>query len=232
MLIGCPLQVLAESNDKLSIYNKLSEGVSYIPLKNQRGLSRVDTPSRVETSPRIDTFKLMSSIITLADKNYAVKLTSSKKQYIIKKDFLNLIVYSDKTGYLTLLTVGSSGNIFQLFPNNIDKNNNIEAGKPLKLPRTKWRIRSNGPAGINRFIAVITSSPNKFEGIGIPAGPYFKFDNTETTIAKFIARLSAEDNYCSDSNEKARDFIIEDTVSCDPSYGAAIVDINEIETTN
>lgn len=224
IFMGLPQQAFAEnSNNKHDIYNKLSEEVRFIPIDNQRGLSRVDT------SPRIDTFALMRSIMKLAGPLYVVTVTSLKTQYVIKQDYLNLTVNTKETGYLTLLSVGSSGNIFQLFPNNFDQDNHIESGETLMLPRAKWRIRSNGPAGINRFVAIITSSPNKFEGLGIPAGPFLKFDNTETTIEKFIARLSAKDKHCLSVNEKARDFIIEEAKNCESSYGAAIVDIVEIE---
>ena len=70
--------------------------------------------------------------------------------------------------------VGSDGKTFDMiFPNRLDKNNFIQVGQSLKLPRTDWEIVAQGPVGKNQLLAIVADAPREFGSAGLkPAGPF------------------------------------------------------------
>lgn len=189
--------------------------------------SGVLTPSLQRGLSRVDTHSVMDTVYEHADQSYMLSLESEKKEYVIGKDFLRLRIKAAKEGYLTLLTVGTTGTIYQLFPNNLDSSNYISAGRVLELPRAEWRIRSQGPAGKNRFIALVTTYPKPFEGLWVKAGPFLKLDSNHSIVDKFFAKLTGRDGPCEAVISEERDFSVEGVTQCDFAYGAAWLDIYE-----
>jgi len=98
----------------------------------------------------------------------------------------------------------------------------------MRLPKPAWRIKSNGPAGTNRFMAVVSSTPDRFAGLGIPAGPFAKVNNTAGSAKDIVMRLITPAQNCGASEiNKRRDFEAE-ADPCSSSYGAGLVDIEEV----
>ena len=178
---------------------------------------------------RINSQQLLETIRRNSDQKHTVKIKSGKRAYKIKQDYLDLEVVSGKSGYLTLLSVGSSGKIFQLFPNDLDRNNHIDANAPLKLPRPEWRVPSGGPAGTNRFLAVVSGVPDRFANLEIPVGGRFKaFDATAVNAKEIMKRLVSPAPGCN-GQTPTRDFDSPEGSPCGSSYGAGMVDVLEVE---
>ena len=184
------------------------------------------TPASAPTSgERINSAALLDTIQRGADVTHQVQLRPVKTTFQISKDFLEMDLTSARGGYVTLFSVGSSGRIYQLFPNRIDPNNRIEAGTTLRLPRPEWKLRSRGPAGKNRMLAVVSSTPDRFAGLGLPDGPFANIENTASAAKAIIKTLNTPASGCVPSK---RDFSVESN-PCATSYGAARVDIAEVD---
>lgn len=175
----------------------------------------------------ISSAELLSTIQRNADQRQTVNLRSLKSAYKVGQDFLELEVSSSKGGYLTLFSVGSSGRIFQLFPNALDSNNRIEANVTLRLPRPEWRVPAGGPPGKNRFLALVSSAPNMFADLGVPVAGRFKaIDATGANAKDIVERLISPATGC--NARSTRDFDSPQLNPCASSYGAGLVDVMEV----
>ena len=183
------------------------------------------TSSSNNTTNRINTMALLETIQKGANANYRVTIKPTQPTYKIGRDYLEMTVTSNKSGYLTIFSVGSSGKIFQLFPNHKDSNNAITAQSTLSLPRAAWRIKANGPAGTDRFLAVISNKPDTFSGLGVSAGPFSMVNNDAQGAKLIITRLIAPVDECKFAE---RDFSVEDAPECNNSYGAGFMDVKEV----
>ncbi|RJG00475.1 DUF4384 domain-containing protein [Noviherbaspirillum sedimenti] len=97
-----------------------------------------------------------------ASPNMRVQLRSAKPSMKIGRDYLDLSVTTNQSGYLYLLHVGSDGKSFDLlFPNSRDANNHVQAGTTL-LPRPSWGIQAAGPAGTSYVMAILSETPREF----------------------------------------------------------------------
>jgi hypothetical protein len=173
---------------------------------------------------RIDSHALLATMARDADASHAVKLQPTKSSFKIGTDFLEMNVTSAKPGYVTLFSVGSSGKIYQLFPNRFDSNNRIEAAVPLALPRPQWRLRSRGPVGSSRFLAVVSTTPDRFSGLGLPEGPFAAIENSQQGAKTLIVRALAPAVGCT---QATRDFEAEAN-PCSTSYGAGLAEVREV----
>lgn len=180
----------------------------------------------ISGSNRIDSHNLMETITQTADATHVVTVTPTKTSYQIGSDFLEMDVSSSKSGYLTIFSVGSSGTIFQLFPNQYDKDNRIETNASLHLPRAKWQIRANGPVGKDRFVAIVSGTADRFSGLGVPVTPFKKIANDVTGAREIIKRLVTPDKSCKAAKSEQRDFSAVPT--CSSGYGAGYTDVQEM----
>jgi hypothetical protein len=171
----------------------------------------------------INSNALLATIVRDSDASNTVKVQPAKSVFKIGSDFLQMTVSSAKAGFVTLFSVGSSGKIFQLFPNRFDSSNRIEAGVPLALPRPEWRLRSRGPEGTSKFLAVVSTTPDRFAGLGLPEGPFSAIENTQQGAKTLVVRLLAPGAACSQST---RDFEAEAN-PCATGYGAGLAEVRE-----
>jgi metacaspase-1 len=181
----------------------------------------------INPSQAIDSRKLLDTIARGADANRVVRLKSAKAAYKIKQDYLDLEITSNKNGYVSLLSVGSSGRIFQLFPNGADSDNKISANVPLSIPREHWKVPSNGPAGSNRFLAIVSSQPFMFSDMGVPvAGRYQAFAPTAENAQRIVQALNVAPANCGQAPQ--RDFDSIEVNACNTGYGASVIDVQEV----
>lgn len=104
------------------------------------------------------------SLQQLSSPAIKVGLKSGSDTLRIRKDFLDLTINTDSSGYLYLFHVGSDQKTFDLlFPNDRDNSNFISAGE-LRLPRASWAIQAGGPVGENYLMAVVSETPRDFSG--------------------------------------------------------------------
>ncbi|MBK9573203.1 MAG: protein kinase [Rhodoferax sp.] len=85
----------------------------------------------------------------------------------IDKDRLEFSVKSQRAGYVYVLMLSSAGDLLQLFPNQLDKRNQIRAQEVLSLPRASWAMKSGGPAGTNQFLVMVSERERDFAASGI-----------------------------------------------------------------
>jgi hypothetical protein len=117
-----------------------------------------------------------ADILAQRDPRRSVTITTKSKQLRIGKDTLDLSITSSHDGHLYLILLGSDNQSFyMLFPNDKDHSNVIKAGETLRLPRPDWLITAQGPAGIDRMLAVVTESPRNLALLGSRrTGPFLQ----------------------------------------------------------
>ena len=77
-------------------------------------------------------------------------------------------------GYVYVEMVSSNGTDFNMvFPNVLDRDNRIQAGQTLRLPRRTWPIVASGPAGTDHFVVIVSDSPRDFRDAGLVDGDPF-----------------------------------------------------------
>lgn len=78
-----------------------------------------------------------------------------------QRDPIAFRVRSERSGYLTLLDLGTDGTVTVLYPNRFVPEGRIEAGAPLEIPTgaMPFRLRASGPEGWGMVRAVVTPRP-------------------------------------------------------------------------
>lgn len=180
---------------------------------------------KLPVTVQIDPIKTLEHIFQSRNRDHAVSVSLDKPHVRIGKDRLQFSVNSSKPGYLYLLMVGTDRSQFWLlFPNSIDRNNTIAAGKRLALPRANWRMDAAGPPGTDQFVVIVSDSPRDFSGAGIkPSEPFAEFPLTATmqpgeddsaVLPLFAGRANCPENQ---------------KTACSESFGAAMFSIEEIQ---
>ena len=83
----------------------------------------------------------------------------AKKTLKINQDYLDLQIKSSHDGSLYLVLLGSDKKSFyMLYPNKLDGNNRIQAGKTINLPNQTWQIKAAGPAGVDHILVLVADS--------------------------------------------------------------------------
>ena len=158
-------------------------------------------------------------------------LEAPKKALKVGADTFDFTLSSREGGYVYLLMVGSDGQTFDLlFPNQLDRNNQIDPGGTLRLPRTAWQLTVEGPPGRDTLLAVVTDNPRDFSAAGLrPSGP---FSEVQAAAAKDIQLVTsatlgarAVEDECS-APPATRNLAIRKR--CSTSYGAALIEVEEV----
>jgi hypothetical protein len=189
----------------------------------------VRPPASAATPAKPSPFAALNDIYGNRDDRRLVTLKASQPRLHIGKDKLDIAVSSREAGYLYVMMVGSDGEAFDLlFPNQIDRNNLIQAGETLRLPRAGWQLTAQGPAGKDALLAIVTDAPRDFAKAGLkPAGP---FSAVEAVAAKDIQLVTAssakaDSGECEDGAQR-RNIVVQK--SCSNAYGAALLTIEEV----
>jgi hypothetical protein len=171
----------------------------------------------------------LNDIYHSRDDRRLVTLTTDKPTLKIGRDNIAFTLTSREGGYVYLLMVGSDGQTFDLlFPNAFDRNNVIEAGATLRLPRTSWQLGAEGPPGKDTLLAIVTDSPRDFSAAGLkPSGPFSVIGAMAAKDIQLVtagaAKPAAEE--CSDPSA-LRNIAVKK--SCSTGYGAALLTVEEV----
>jgi hypothetical protein len=171
----------------------------------------------------------LNDIYNSRDDRRLVNLTTGNPTLKIGKDTIDITLTSREGGYVYLLMVGSDGQTFDLlFPNQLDRNNLIEPGASMRLPRPAWQLSAEGPPGKDTLLAIVTDNPRDFGDAGLkPSGP---FSAVEAVAAKDIQLVTAgaarpADAECSNPTS-TRNIAIRKR--CSTGYAAALLTIEEV----
>lgn len=150
------------------------------------------------------------------DAKRRVKVQLSTAQLTIGREPLEFTVESDRPGYVYVALAGSDNeSLYLLFPNELDGDNRIEAGRALALPRPSWTVRGGGPAGFDHLLVMVADSPRDAKLAGAArAGPFMKSFNNAAGRASIGAWLTS-----------GRDCA---GAKCSDAFGAALVPVEEI----
>lgn len=122
--------------------------------------------TEVASKPEFQLDSAMDEILQQASSSIKVEAAPQSDRVKIKHDRIAMSIKSSVDGYVYVLLRGSDGEFILLYPNNLDRNNRIKAGQTLNLPRTKvWNIQAAGPAGKDRFIAMVAPYPRDFSAL-------------------------------------------------------------------
>lgn len=172
----------------------------------------------------------LNDIYNNRDDRRLVTLTATKTKLRIGRDSMDFSLVSREGGHVYLLMVGSDGKTFDLlFPNQLDRNNVIEAGATMRLPRPAWELAAGGPPGTDTLLVMVTDSPRDFTAAGLqPSGP---FSAVSALAAKDIQLVTAATPgaaaaECADAST-TRNITVKKR--CSTSYGAALLTVEEVE---
>lgn len=164
------------------------------------------------------------------DDRRVVTVTPTMRRLRIGADKFSFSIRSSHEGYLYLMMVGSDGTTFDLlFPNKLDNNNHIQAGKTLQFPRSSWEIVAQGPAGKDHLLAVVAEAPRDLSALPlVNAGPFSMVKASsggKRSIQLIAATLpAARQDECNTSGKRNLSVV----QSCSDAYGAALTVIEEV----
>ena len=157
-----PPEQLAQNKPPVEIAPTKPTPVTSNPLKPPPVVA-APTPAAPVSPPSVDA--PLASLATLKDieaqrnpmRKLDIKL--AKKTLKINQDYLDLQIKSSHDGYLYLVLLGSDKKSFyMLYPNKLDGNNRIQAGKTINLPNQSWQIKAAGPAGVDHILVLVADS--------------------------------------------------------------------------
>lgn len=198
------------------------------------------TPTKTQASQttpvvqpnKVNPVATLSDIYANRDDRRRVELKPVKNKLKIDQDSFEFTLKSSHDGYVYLLMVGSDGTSFDLlFPNQLDKKNEIHAGETLKLPHATWELAAGGPAGKDTLLAIVAESPRDFSHIGMQAsGPFSVIDTQAvpggTRDIQLVTTSSSNANTGECLMAKERNLTIRK--HCSNAYGAALVSVDEV----
>ena len=113
--------------------------------------SPIATETRVARAEPFTVLAALQDIAAGADAQLNVSAQADKPRLIIGTDKLSFKVQSSEPGHIYVYASGTQGNEFVLlFPNAADRNNRIQANKPVRLPREP--LHASGPPGTNHLL--------------------------------------------------------------------------------
>jgi Caspase domain/Domain of unknown function (DUF4384) len=157
-----------------------------------------------------------------------IEVTAPKMQLKIGQDSLDFKVKSDKAGYVYVALAGSDNqSLYVMFPNDLDKNNKIEAGQTLSLPRPNWAVKARGPEGSNQLLVIVSDGPRDLDGLKTKAGPFMASLNSaegRAELGALMANSSAATSAACNTNTNRKN-----NAQCSDAYGAAMIRIEEVK---
>ena len=181
-----------------------------------------DQGSAAGASGSLPVGRIIDELYQQRDQGWPVSVRVASDRVKIGQDRLRFHLRSERDGYVYLLMQGTDrAHFYQLFPNELDRNNRVRGNADLALPRDNWEMVAGGPPGMNRFIALVTPTPRDFSAAGLDKGqPFSEFDLQAANrifAAKGASAFAGEPANCQQAPQ-----------SC-AAYGAALFEIEEYE---
>ena len=169
----------------------------------------------------------LRQMLDQADAKRRVQVTLSKNKLKIGQDAMDFSVQSERAGFVYVALAGSDNkSVYLLFPNDLDQNNKIEAGQQLLLPRPNWRVKADGPPGLDNLLVMVTDAPRDLALLAASkAGPFVASLNDTQGRAKLGALMTTAKAATSQSCAYAA--ARQKNPLCSDAYGAAMVTVEE-----
>ncbi len=163
------------------------------------------------------------------DAKRRVQVTLTKDKLKIGQDTLDFLVQSERAGFLYIAMAGSDNkSLYMLFPNDLDQDNRVEAGKQVTLPRPNWRVRASGPEGKNTLLVFVADAPRDLKSLSASkAGPFISSLNDAQGRASLGALMSTSSlvssQECTSAGSRRNNPL------CSDAYGATLISVEEIK---
>lgn len=168
----------------------------------------------------------LQDIVARGNPALSVSVLADKSSLTIGKDLLRFRVKSSESGYLYVFSGGTDKSHFWLlFPNRLDGNNRIEAGREIVLPRSAWEIESSGPPGTNHIVALVSRHARDLDAPGLLRTSDMIPEFDLTVAQQHWARRDGGAGGISPFIGKARC----NAPPCDEAYGAKLLEITEVD---
>lgn len=119
------------------------------------------------TPPAVSLEAAWQAVLAAASPEYGLSVTGLKNPLQVGRDSLSLDLLSQRDGWLHLLLWDrANGQLGLLLPNALDPAPQIQAGQPLRLPRTGWQYQADLPAGDWEILLLVSESPRDFTDLG------------------------------------------------------------------
>ncbi|WP_250475562.1 serine/threonine-protein kinase [Caballeronia sp. GAFFF1] len=163
-------------------------------------------------------------IVSLADPSIAVKVDVPLARAVIGRDRLRFSLASSRDGYVYVFVVDPGNQYLQLFPNELDRDNRISAGKRLTLPRPSWPMEAGEPVGANHFVAIVSAAPRDFSALNLTHDSVFASLPTEAQQAAAAQRTLTASPFAGVPSCGSA------APSCPVAYGAAAFKIDVVRS--
>jgi uncharacterized caspase-like protein len=173
----------------------------------------------------------LKDIYAQRDDRRVVSVNMREQRIRIGRDKVEFTVSSSHPGYLYILMVGSDGRTFDmLFPNALDRANQLEAGQVVRLPRPNWEVVAGGPPGVVQLLAMVTDAPRDFSKLALkPAGPFSIVEaNALATRDIQLVTMSTPAAATEECAEEPRKRNLVVARRCSNAFGAALVEVEEL----
>lgn len=130
------------------------------------GTTGAGSPSESLSGP-VDLAAEMARAVQLSAPALALQAQVTRAVARIGTDRLQFKLTPPEDGFLYVFVLDPGGSYLQLFPNGLDADNVVKAGRALTLPRSNWPMVAGEPAGANRFLAIFSPQPRDFSGSGL-----------------------------------------------------------------
>ncbi len=180
-------------------------------------------PRRTAPAAPFTVLAALQDIVRLGDPQIAVDATADKASIVIGRDRLQFRVRSSDSGYLYLFFGATDkSHFYLLFPNQIDRDNRIDAGREMVLPKPGWHITAGGPPGTDHIVAMVSKHRRDLAGTGLrQAGR----DIPEFDLALARQRWSQRTEAVSPFVGKP---ICQAGTACEDAYGATLLQVEEV----
>ncbi len=143
------------------------------------GATATDSPALVEvvtpppSLPERSPLESLQALALGAAPDFQVLAKPHKPAVTIGKDRLGFEINSKRSGFAYVFLLDSQGDLYMLFPNALDKRNQVTANQPFELPRASWPMEAGGPAGVDHFAVVVSTLERDFSQSGFLARGVF-----------------------------------------------------------
>ncbi len=182
-------------------------------------------PVVAPASASVPVLTVLQDMVAKADPNMVVRALPEKPVITMGRDRLVLHVKTSEPGYLYVFqTTPNSSRLHLLFPNAVDKNNQINAQQELIVPSRGVHLPVNSVAGTHQLVVLASKVPRHFSSLG--------FLDKNDEVPEFDL-LQAQPVWAA-RGVHSNPFVgqiqcAEPTQPCDGAYGATLVEVVEVE---
>ena len=172
--------------------------------------------------PPLTSAELLEQVIAARNPQRVVTATAESPQVGIGRGTLRFSVSSSMPGYLYVLRLSPGAeDVHLVFPNLADQKNRIAADKPVSQPSATWSKPAEGPAGVERYVAIVSDEPRDFRLLDArPRGAFRTFPGES------LARLQRD--YAGTAPLLVGKAVCAVGGNCSQDYGAASFSVEKI----